>query len=706
MVIETENTEVQTTLEGKTFKIEDNTILYNILSDRMYKNKIRAVIRELSTNAVDAQIAAGNTETAISVVLPTILEPTFKIRDYGIGLSEEDVMNLYTTYGSSTKRDSNLFNGALGLGSKSPFAYSKAFTVTSYWNGTKYMFSVYSDNGVPKIAKLGEGETTEVNGLEVSIPVQDNDISQFLTEARFVYKYFSVPVDCNLDLDTPIKDLTPTYGNDNWGVYSEVSGSWIVMANVAYKINNLDITDTGILSTSGLVVNVPIGAVQFSASREELSLTPDTITYLQKLGTKISADIDTIVDKAIADIEEGDSTIGNIMQVVNTLPTNLRSKIGDKFDYLYIGYGGQVQVRVPVDYKAKMINTRSGRFSTYDYLDGKQFVDPDILFVMADVQNRMKFIKDNEPKNIIFILSEEHKTKENAQTRFNDFIQKFGLKTDQYKFASEYKLPTRVNTSTGVRKKATPASTVKEVFEFVYDTHNNVWKFSRVHGDYEEAIEEATNVYTVIKDRDSWKKTDGTYLTYGTEYLKTIINNNDSLDKSQPLTFAVYTPKNFEKYAKSAYPFWTDLLPKKVMATDLQDVTRFLSKLGFDVEKNDKGMYDLTDERLRIFLPKDLERLIAKMNKAKNSFDDYYRKGELDRIRAVARLSGQKDPVTLKFIEYPKQQEKYDAYLANNYGTSKTFFRSISVNAANTKAWDMSYNKLVKLAKEAYEITD
>lgn len=142
------------------------------------------------------------------------------------------------------------------------------------------------------------------------------------------------------------------------------------------------------------------------------------------------------------------------------------------------------------------------------------------------------------------------------------------------------------------------------------------------------------------------------------------------------------------------------------MGTDLQEVSRFLYNLGFEVEKNDDGVYAITNEALKPFLPKDLERLIARMNRAKNSFSDYYRKGELDRLTAVAKISNQKDPVTIKTLEYPKEREKYDAYIANSYSSSKSFFRGINIVAVNTRAWDISYNRMVKLAKEVYEITD
>ena len=83
--------------EQTQFKLKADPKAFNILSDKIYTHKVRAVIREISTNAVDAHIEAGNTEK-FDVHLPTAIESWFSVRDYGTGLSHEDCMSIYTTY--------------------------------------------------------------------------------------------------------------------------------------------------------------------------------------------------------------------------------------------------------------------------------------------------------------------------------------------------------------------------------------------------------------------------------------------------------------------------------------------------------------------------------------------------------------------------------------------------------------------------------
>ena len=124
------HTETNCTIQGNSFSIKASPIAFDILSSKLYSNPVLAVVRELLTNAYDSQVAAGNADKEIDVIFPTALDTEFSIRDYGTGLSKEDVMTLYTTFFDSTKSNSNDFTGGFGLGSKTPFSYTSSFTST------------------------------------------------------------------------------------------------------------------------------------------------------------------------------------------------------------------------------------------------------------------------------------------------------------------------------------------------------------------------------------------------------------------------------------------------------------------------------------------------------------------------------------------------------------------------------------------------
>lgn len=271
------------------FRIRNSAKAFNILSSGLYANKIRAIIRELSCNAVDSHVAAGNHDTPFDVHLPNALEPWFSIRDYGTGLSHEQVTNIYTTYFESTKTASNEFIGALGLGSKSPFSYTDNFTVTAVKDGVKGVYTAFiNEQGVPSIAKMMEEKTTDPNGVEVRFAVGERyDFTKFRQEAQNVYEYFKLrPV---VSGNAEFKFIDPEYKERDIipGVHRGTSamGSYAIMGNIKYPIvvpqadNTLG--DLRQLLNHSLVMEFNIGELDFQASREGLSYIPQTIDAIK-----------------------------------------------------------------------------------------------------------------------------------------------------------------------------------------------------------------------------------------------------------------------------------------------------------------------------------------------------------------------------------------------------------------------------------------
>ena len=282
------------------FKIQASSKAFDILSSNIYQNKVRAVVREISCNAVDAHTAAGNPDP-IKVHLPTTLEPHFSVRDFGIGLSDEDVREIFTTYFCSTKTSSNDFVGALGLGSKSPFCLVDSFTVTSYYNGAKMLYSCYRDeHGEPQVALLTTEDTDEFNGLEVSMAIEDRHINEFVQEAEHVYFYFNTVPNINkthvmqsiTERKNKIKVETDDVVVERWGGWSSVSA---VMGGVAYEIpSSISVPNV----TGHLKFNM--GEISFDAGRESLSLDDKTIDAIKAKCEKVK---DTLKDAALATIE-------------------------------------------------------------------------------------------------------------------------------------------------------------------------------------------------------------------------------------------------------------------------------------------------------------------------------------------------------------------------------------------------------------------
>ena len=275
------------------FRIRNSAKAFSILSSGLYSNKIRAIVRELSCNAVDSHVAAGKKDIPFEVHLPSMFEPWFSVKDFGTGLSGEQIVGIYTTYFESSKTDSNDFIGALGLGSKSPFSYTDNFTVTAIKNNIKVIYSAYiNDAGIPCVAEMSAETADEPNGVEVKFAVTNrNDYYSFQREAAYVFTWFK-----NKPTITGINDFThssPEYSEENIipgvhvkkqeGYYSQCSA---LMGNICYPLSAMPqpektLGDLAHLLDCNLVMEFDIGELDFAASREELSYVPLTINSIK-----------------------------------------------------------------------------------------------------------------------------------------------------------------------------------------------------------------------------------------------------------------------------------------------------------------------------------------------------------------------------------------------------------------------------------------
>jgi hypothetical protein len=300
-------------VEGE-FRIKNSPKAFMILASGLYSNKFRAILRELGANAKDSHVAAGKADVPFTVHLPTKLNPVLSIKDEGLGLDHEGVTRLYTTYFESTKADSNDSTGCLGLGSKSPFSYTKNFTVTAVYNGVKRIYSAFiNERGIPAIATMnGDGTPTdEPNGLEVSFAVESrDDMYQFANEAQQVYKWFRVkPKIIGNAVEIPDvkyveKDIVPGVSLLN-SCHSYNTRSYAIMGDMAYPIQlpeaeKMSERIRDLYRRNELAVQFEIGDLDIAASREELSYIPMTVDALIKRGKEIIDGLEAYIAREVS----------------------------------------------------------------------------------------------------------------------------------------------------------------------------------------------------------------------------------------------------------------------------------------------------------------------------------------------------------------------------------------------------------------------
>jgi hypothetical protein len=310
--------------EESNYTIEASAKAFSILSDGLYANKIEAVIRELSTNAYDAHVDAGHPEKCFDVHLPNRFEPSFSIRDYGTGLSHEDCMSLYTTYFGSNKTSSNDAVGCLGLGSKSPFAYTDSFIVTSYFNGKKRVYNSYkNERDEPVFALLNEEDSNAPVGMEISFAVEQEDVNEFEETAQSVYKFFkTLPMLVGKDsteLFVIEKEVEYIIEGSNWGLvkkplsgnrthydyHNKEDNALAIMGQIAYPLDSSQFEDEDVqaLLNSEAHIHFNIGELDITPSREALSYNEYTKRAIKETVECILLEMKEVIEESFDECE-------------------------------------------------------------------------------------------------------------------------------------------------------------------------------------------------------------------------------------------------------------------------------------------------------------------------------------------------------------------------------------------------------------------
>jgi hypothetical protein len=299
------------TFAGQSIEMSiDTNSLAHIMSvlTNLYSDPEMAVLREYSCNARDSHLAVGQTRP-IEITLPNNFDHFLVIEDFGLGLSIDDITEIYSRYGASTKRGTNDQTGMLGLGSKSALTYATQFTMTAVKDGVRseVLISVKVD-GSGKMEVMDTVTTTEGNGVRITIPTKP--ANDFTDKARKFFQYWAEgTVLVNGEQPETIGDLTDI--GDGMFI-TETTRSWqtreyndiIVMGGVPYPVPSEYKSKLENVSRKYCVFYVPMGDVDFVPSREEMNLTPRTKQYLSDLIDRFIVNVGKTVAREINGCQE------------------------------------------------------------------------------------------------------------------------------------------------------------------------------------------------------------------------------------------------------------------------------------------------------------------------------------------------------------------------------------------------------------------
>lgn len=295
---------------GMSLDLDSAQILMQMLSKNLYSDDIGSTIRECASNALDSHRRAG-----VHMPIVVSLKPNenysydFTVEDFGIGLDDEDVRNIISKYGKSTKRDSATELGMMGLGFKAPLAYSSSFYFVCRKNGVERKYMMYEGEDTNTIDLLYEQETAEGNGVKIIIPVKSGDYYTFCKKIKeqlcyFEDVYFDVPNDTSITNGFVIA----RHEHFQFSELCSDSNMHVCLDNVYYP---LDFSKIGIDS-----IRLPIG-LRFSLTdgifptpnRESLRYTKEAKEIIL---AKLSSVADYFVDKYNQGIDSG-SDLGSMI---------------------------------------------------------------------------------------------------------------------------------------------------------------------------------------------------------------------------------------------------------------------------------------------------------------------------------------------------------------------------------------------------------
>ena len=292
-----------------------------LLSSNLYSAPERSFIREIVSNAWDSQVEANTTDIPIIIKIKEEKEIVktygssyeewsgigdITIRDFGTGLSPERFNDIYRNIGSSTKRESNDYHGAFGIGHLSGFSCSNTMYITSYHNNTCYEYIGIKDANSIVYTLVSTYPTTEKNGLEVTL--KNVNLEKYRRAIKYISFFPNVFVDDN---NPPYYQQTNNIKikkYKNFWVSSYVYDDKLLLGNVLYPLNSneLRVNDDNLkdvrnfiihIKNTGIVLKFDIGELPVTPNRESIIYTKECINVIINKIRKANNEIDKIIEE-------------------------------------------------------------------------------------------------------------------------------------------------------------------------------------------------------------------------------------------------------------------------------------------------------------------------------------------------------------------------------------------------------------------------
>lgn len=316
----------------------ESSVIFDILRDKMYTNKISAVCREVASNSRDANVENGKADVPIeiSIVEPfeleSISDKSIVFADCGQGIAPSRMADVFVKYASSTKRDTNEQVGGFGLGAKTPFAYSDTFTVITVCDipeiigsnqeialdgkliRMKYIYTAMIDeSNKGKMILFDSEETDEETGTKIVVPFKDGDRASFEYEVHTATSMWDVrPKLSGFIMGyKPLKVLLDESA-DGYKILDDSSYHFdnvfmVAIDGIPYRLDTKlftgkfgDFVRDGLGGSKPFLLPFKTGELSVSANREGLHYTEKTIKAVEDRLEKIIATLEARMNEYLS----------------------------------------------------------------------------------------------------------------------------------------------------------------------------------------------------------------------------------------------------------------------------------------------------------------------------------------------------------------------------------------------------------------------
>lgn len=574
---------------------EDMRYIASLLRNN-YSDTILATMREIVANAIDV----SNGEK-IDVQLPTKIEPNFIVRDYGTGLSEEDMMGLYTKYGKSTKRDTNNAIGGFGIGRFAPLSYTDSFIVVSVNGDSKTSYSIRVDENDDTVVSIlcSEQNSVERNGIYIQVPIENQHIeifnkkfknfSRYLQDSLNIkndsFKYIEPEMSC--DAFDYFNDRNVSYWS-NSSQNEECNKAYVLMGGIMYPVTNNPPENF----VKGVVYKAEIGEFKLHHSRESLEYNNQTVKKLEeasgKIATALRAQLQTNFNSCDCLYEATKIYFSTVSVYSHTFSKEAvdidlgENKFEGESVNQFLFNGRRLRLTNVTHNRNGKLGFRSPKYlatGAYNPEDEKFFIIDDGVKPRA-IANRLSFLKDGEAALVI------HGEDEDAQNKLLDRFKM--MKSAKVKLLSECERT--IQKSTGQKKSSGSPLAGSDVLLFSMDhsyTQSDAWSAQK------EDLPDNETYYYVRYYANKFQKIDGSPLFDSSDcplnakkFVQSLLHLNSNLKNVYGVRSS--SLKKVEKKAnwiplESVYIDWikkSDKVQDYMNLNDMQET--FREKFGYD----------------------------------------------------------------------------------------------------------------------------